>query len=257
MEWYRETATRRMRTAGTELFEGFWGAVEEMRANPVGVALDKTPKYVASTTLTEPRWADTTVLSGDLAATIGRLKAEPGGELQVHGSGTLIRWLLGHDLVNEITLLIVPVVLGQGTRLFPDAGPDMALDLVESRADSKGIMIQAYRPAGRPSIRPAEARDISDAPGRPVPAWPRPAHAGNEKHFAGSPIIVASGPRCGAQARHRMGPDQVVVRSRCGGVIVDDAAAAGVVADHRLGLAAGSALCWSSRFRRNARRRLS
>jgi dihydrofolate reductase len=133
-----------------ELFAGSWGAIEEMRAHPVGVALNKTPKYVASTTLTEPRWADTTVLSGDLAAAIGQLKAQPGGELQVHGSGTLIRWLLGNDLVDEITLLIVPVVLGQGTRLFPGTGPDMALDLVESRADSKGVMIQVYRPAGRP-----------------------------------------------------------------------------------------------------------
>jgi len=121
-----------------------------MRAHPIGVALNQAPKYVASTTLTEPRWADTTVLSGDLAAAIGELKARPGGELQVHGSGTLIRWLLGNDLVDEITLLIVPVVLGQGTRLFPGTGPDMALDLVESRADSKGVTIQVYRPAGRP-----------------------------------------------------------------------------------------------------------
>jgi dihydrofolate reductase len=133
-----------------ELFAGSWGAAEEMRAHPIGVALNESPKYVASTTLTEPRWADTTVLSGDLAAAIGRLKAKPGGELQVHGSGTLIRWLLGNDLVDEITLLIVPVVLGQGTRLFPATGPDMALDLIESRADSKGVMIQVYRPAGRP-----------------------------------------------------------------------------------------------------------
>jgi dihydrofolate reductase len=133
-----------------ELFAGSWGAIEEMRAHPIGVALNKTPKYVASNTLTEPRWADTTVLSGDLAAAIGRLKAKPGGELQVHGSGTLIRWLLGNDLVDEITLLIVPVVLGQGTRLFPATGPDMALDLAGSRADTKGVTIQVYRPAGRP-----------------------------------------------------------------------------------------------------------
>jgi dihydrofolate reductase len=133
-----------------ELFAGSWGAIEEMRARPIGVALNETPKYVASTTLTEPRWADTTVLSGNLAAAIGKLKAKPGGELQVHGSGTLIRWLLENDLVDGMTLLIVPVVLGQGTRLFPDAGPDRALNLVESRADSKGVTIQVYRPAGRP-----------------------------------------------------------------------------------------------------------
>ena len=68
----------------------------------------------------------------------------------MHGSGTLIRWLLANDLVDEMTLLIVPVVVGQGTRLFPADGPDMALDLVGSRADSKGVMIQVYRPAGRP-----------------------------------------------------------------------------------------------------------
>jgi len=133
-----------------ELFAGSWGAIEAMRAHPIGVALNETPKYVASTTLTEARWADTTALSGDLAATIGELKAKPGGELQVHGSGTLIRWLLENDLVDEITLLIVPVVLGQGTRLFPPTGPDIALDLVESRADSNGVTIQVYRPAGRP-----------------------------------------------------------------------------------------------------------
>ena len=118
-----------------------------MRAHPIGVALNETPKYVASNTLTEPRWADTTVLSGDLAAAIGRLKAKSAGEMQVHGSGTLVRWLLENNLVDEITLLIVPVVLGQGTRLFPATGPDLALDLVDPGGRSKGVTIQC--PAGR------------------------------------------------------------------------------------------------------------
>jgi dihydrofolate reductase len=68
----------------------------------------------------------------------------------VHGSGALVRWLLENDLVDEMVLLVVPVVLGQGARLFPEAGPDIALDLVESRADSKGVTIQVYRPNGRP-----------------------------------------------------------------------------------------------------------
>jgi len=133
-----------------ELFAGSWGAIAEMRAHPIGVALTDAPKYVASTTLTDPQWADTTVLSGDLGAAIGELKAQPGGELQVHGSGALIRLLLETELVDEMTLLIIPVVLGQGARLFPDTGPDIALDLVESRADSKGVTIHVYRPAGRP-----------------------------------------------------------------------------------------------------------
>jgi dihydrofolate reductase len=137
-----------------ELFAGYWGETE-MRDHPIGVALNETPKYVASTTLTDPQWADTTLLSGDVAAAVGELKAKPGGELQVHGSGALIRSLLEDELVDEMTLLVVPVVLGQGARLFPEAGPDIALDLVDSRVDAKGVAIQVYRPAGRPQYAPA------------------------------------------------------------------------------------------------------
>ena len=139
-----------------ELFAGYWGVREDL-GNPIVGALNTKPKYVASNTLTEPRWANTTVLSGDVAAAIGELKAKPGGELQVHGSGALIRWLLDKDLVDEMNLLIVPVVLGQGARLFPDAGPDIALDLVDSRADSKGVTLQVYRPTGRPRYATATA----------------------------------------------------------------------------------------------------
>jgi len=132
-----------------ELFAGYWGVMDR-GTHPIADALNSTPKYLASTTITDPQWADTTVLSDDLAAAIGELKSKPEGELQVYGSGALIRWLLDHDLVDEIQLIIVPVVLGQGARLFPDAGPDIALDLVESRVDSKGVTIQIYRPTGRP-----------------------------------------------------------------------------------------------------------
>jgi len=119
-------------------------------SNPIAAALNTRPKYVASTTLTNPRWADTTVLSGDVAAAVGELRAGPGGELQVHGSGALIRWLLDNQLVDEITLLVCPVVVGQGTWLFPDTGPDAALDLVDSRPTPKGVTIQVSRPTGRP-----------------------------------------------------------------------------------------------------------
>jgi dihydrofolate reductase len=132
-----------------DLFAPYWGAMDR-GSHPIADALNTTPKYLASTTITDPQWADTTVLSGDLAAAIGELKAKPERELQVHGSGALIRWLLAHDLVDEIQLIIVPVVLGQGARLFPEGGPDIALDLVHSRADSKGVTIQIYRPTGRP-----------------------------------------------------------------------------------------------------------
>jgi dihydrofolate reductase len=138
-----------------EIFAPYWGAVEDRGDHPIAAALNTRPKYVASSTLTDPQWADTTVLSGDVAAAIGELKAKPGGELQVHGSGALIRWLLDNHLVDEITLLTYPVVVGQGTRLFPATGPDAALDLVESRSTSRGVTIQVYRPTGRPQYETA------------------------------------------------------------------------------------------------------
>ncbi len=139
-----------------EIFAGSWGVMTDSD-NPIAAALNTRPKYVASTTLTNPGWADTTVLSGDVAAAIGELKAKPAGELQVHGSGSLVRWLFDNQLVDEITLLTYPVVIGQGTRLFPDTGPDTALDLVDSRATPSGVTIQVYRPTGRPQYAPATA----------------------------------------------------------------------------------------------------
>jgi dihydrofolate reductase len=137
-----------------ELFAGYWGAMKNPES-PITDALNTKPKYVASNTLTEGHWAETTVLSGDLGAALGELKAEQEGELQVHGSAALTRWLLETDLVDEITLLVCPVVVGQGTRLFPDTGPDRALDLVDARAFPKGIALQVYRPAGRPQYATA------------------------------------------------------------------------------------------------------
>jgi dihydrofolate reductase len=132
-----------------EVFAGSWGAMADSD-DPIAVALNTRPKYVASTTLTEPQWADTTVLSGDVAAAVGELKAKPGGELQVVGSLSVVRLLLDNDLVDELTLLTYPVVVGQGRRLFPDSGPDLALELVESRATASGVTIQVYRTTGRP-----------------------------------------------------------------------------------------------------------
>ena len=138
-----------------EIFAGSWGTWPDPGDSPIWTALNTRPKYVASTTPFDPEWADTTVLSGDVAAAIGELKAKAGGELQVHGSGVLVRWLLDNDLVDEINLLTYPVVIGQGTRLFPDTGPDTALELVESRATPKGLTLQVYRPTGRPQYATA------------------------------------------------------------------------------------------------------
>jgi dihydrofolate reductase len=140
-----------------EIFAGSWGTWPDPGDSPIWEALNTKPKYVASTTLTDPDWANTTVLSGDIAGAVRELKAGPDGELQVHGSGGLIRWLLDNDLVDEITLLTVPVIVGQGTRLFPDNGPDIALDMIDSQTTPRGVTIQVYRPTGRPRYATASA----------------------------------------------------------------------------------------------------
>ena len=136
-----------------DIFAGSWGTGSwgaNQGNNPISVAFNTKPKYVASSTLTEPEWDGTTVLSGDVAAAVAELKAKPGGELQVHGSGALVRGLLENDLVDEVNLYTYPVVIGQGTRLFPDPGPDRAFELIESQTTPGGVITQVYRPAGRP-----------------------------------------------------------------------------------------------------------
>ena len=95
--------------------------------SPIWTALHTRPKYVASEHTPRPAsWSNTTVLAGDVAAAIHELKGTAGRELQVHGSGALFRWLLDNDLVDEMNLFTFPVVVGQGTRLFPDTGRDWA-----------------------------------------------------------------------------------------------------------------------------------
>jgi dihydrofolate reductase len=130
-----------------ELFAGYWGAMQA-GSHAIADSLNTRPKYVVSATLSDPRWAPSTVLSGDLAAAIGELKARPGGELQVHGSGRLVRWLLENGLIDEMNLLIVPVVVGQGVRLFPESGPCTALELLHSRSFPQGTTLAVLRPAG-------------------------------------------------------------------------------------------------------------
>ncbi len=117
--------------------------------DPVSHGINVLPKYVPSTTLKDPTWQNTHVLTGDVEAAIRDLKAKPGRELQVHGSGVLLRWLLEHDLVDELNLRISPVVVGDGLRLFPEHGQSHDLALVESWSTPSGVTIQTYRPTGR------------------------------------------------------------------------------------------------------------
>jgi dihydrofolate reductase len=129
-----------------EIFEGYWPHHDQ--GDPVSHGINVLPKYVPSTTLKDPGW-NTHVIDGDVEAAVRELKAKPGRELQVHGSGDLLRWLLERDLVDELNLEVFPVVVGDGLRLFPESGQTHALTLVESRSTPRGVMLQTYRPAGR------------------------------------------------------------------------------------------------------------
>jgi dihydrofolate reductase len=117
--------------------------------DPVSHGINVLPKYVASTKLKDPQWQNTHVIDGDLEAAVRELKAKPGRELQLHGSGELLRWLLERDLVDELNVRLYPVIVGDGLRLFPEKGQTHSLELVESRSTPSGVMLQTYRPAGR------------------------------------------------------------------------------------------------------------
>ena len=132
------------------LFARYWGSQTD-DSNPFSGAMNPRPKYVVSNTLTDPEWKNTTVISGDVTAGIRDLKGQPGGGLVVVGSGVLARWLLENELVDEINLIVCPVIVGDGLRLFPQQGKDFALELVESRAFPTGVLAQTYRPQGRPT----------------------------------------------------------------------------------------------------------
>jgi dihydrofolate reductase len=130
-----------------EVFAGTWGQTSD--ENTIVTKLNTLPKYVPTSTLDKAEWEGTTLLRGDLAESVTKLKAESEGELQVHGSITLARSLVKADLVDEFRLLIFPVVLGTGRRLFDEIIPT-GLKLVDSKPTSTGVMIQTYQATGRP-----------------------------------------------------------------------------------------------------------
>ena len=129
-----------------EIFNGFWP--DHDGGDPVSHGINVLPKYVPSTTLQDPAW-NTQVITGDVEAAVRELKAQPGRELQVHGSGKLLRWLLERDLVDELNLRVYPVIVGDGRRLFPEHGQSHNLELVESRSLPSGVILQTFRPTGR------------------------------------------------------------------------------------------------------------
>ena len=127
-----------------EDFAGFWPSQTD---NPFTEALDNIQKYVASTTLREPLpWQNTTLVAGDAADAVADLKTQPGPDLAILGSGELVTSLRRRNLIDEYVLLIHPLVLGQGRRLFTDDAPASELLLVDSVPTSTGVIIATYRP---------------------------------------------------------------------------------------------------------------
>ena len=133
---------------GRRTYEDFYGFWPRQRDNPFTAVLDQMQKYVASTTLAEPLpWVNSTLLRGEAAAAVAALKAaEPDQDLVVLGSGVLVGTLRRSNLVDEYKLLIHPLVLGTGRRLFPDDGTASTLELVDSVGTSTGVIIATYHP---------------------------------------------------------------------------------------------------------------
>jgi dihydrofolate reductase len=132
---------------GRVTYEGF-AAAWPGRKDPDGFAdrFNSMPKYVASKTLKKLEWNNSHLIKGELAAKVSKLKQQPGGDIVIHGSPTLIRSLLPHNLIDEYRLLVYPLVRGQGKRLFDEAS-QANLKLAESQTFSKGVVKLVYRPA--------------------------------------------------------------------------------------------------------------
>jgi dihydrofolate reductase len=131
-----------------EIFAGFWPQVPADAGNPIADALNTKPKWVASRTLDKVEWDGARLIEGDVAEAVQKLKAEDGGELQVHGSAGLIQTLLENDLVDELRLTIDPVTVGSGKRLFGDGTIPRGWRLTSSRATSSGSLIAVYQRVG-------------------------------------------------------------------------------------------------------------
>jgi dihydrofolate reductase len=128
-----------------QLMEPYWTQVDDP-ANEVAAKLNGLPKFVVSSTLRDPSWNASTVLSGDVLDEVAQLKQRPGAELQVHGSWRLASTLHEAGLVDEYRLLVFPVTVGRGKRLFSDAAPARGYTLVDSRATSTGVVYSVLQP---------------------------------------------------------------------------------------------------------------
>jgi dihydrofolate reductase len=135
---------------GRRTYQDFYAVWPNRTDNPYTEVLNNTQKYVASTTLREPLpWINSTLLKGDVAEALARLRAQPGKDIVVLGSGALVQTLRKHNLVDEYVLLIYPLILGSGRRLFPDGSAFAALRLAEAKSTATGVVIATYEAEGK------------------------------------------------------------------------------------------------------------
>jgi len=132
---------------GRVTYEGF-AAAWPSREGEFADKFNTMPKYVVSSTLEEPEWNNSTVLKGDVAGEVAKLRQEQDGDIVVHGSPRLVQTLVEHDLVDEFRLMVFPVVLGSGKRLFGETTDKKPLRLVDSKVVGDGVAILIYEPAG-------------------------------------------------------------------------------------------------------------
>jgi dihydrofolate reductase len=133
---------------GRVTYDGF-AAAWPSRDGDFADKFNTMPKYVVSSTLEDPEWNNSTVLTGDVAEAVSKLKQEQDGDIVVHGSPQLVQTLLEHDLVDEFRLMVYPVVLGTGKRLFGDTSDKKGLRLADSKTVGDGIAILVYEPADK------------------------------------------------------------------------------------------------------------
>lgn len=131
---------------GRVTYESFAGAWPE-REGPFAEKMNSMPKYVATTTLDELEWNNSNPIKGDVAAEVAKLKRSDGGPILVAGSRTLVHFLIEHDLIDEYRLMVFPVVLGSGDRLFPDSADKLPLELVDTKTFATGVQVNTFRPA--------------------------------------------------------------------------------------------------------------
>ena len=148
---------------GRVTYESFAGAWPQ-RKGEFADKMNAMPKHVASRTLKNPEWNNTTVVGGDVVSGVTRLKNSDGGPILVGGSRMLVHTLLGEDLVDELRVMVFPVILGSGRRLFPDSPRKITLSLVDTQKFASGVVVNTYHPAAKAvRVSAVPDREIDDA----------------------------------------------------------------------------------------------